>query len=521
MGLSAPPFHTGFLAFIAFIPFFFLFETIKKYKRAFLYSFLTLATFHLSVCYWLPFTRDVYLSVVAVVALFINPTLYFIPIALWLFIQRTIGFRRSLLAFPWIWVSFEYFRSTTDLAGPIFTFGYTQAYSLDIIQIASIFGVYGISFWIVAINIILYLLLSNVITKKWKLYSGPSIATLLSIILIFMVPKLYGQKVLRSSEFHENHLAQSTRIAIVQPNIDPFVKWNSPVEPQLKLLQAMTAESCRDSVDMVVWPETAIPRYIFYSLEDLSFLNQIRCEADSLRINLFTGTLDLMYFDPSKPIPKSAKWNSTGQHYDIYNTAILLQPHHEEIQKHAKMILVPFAERFPYADQILNVANLNFIRWNFGTGGLGAGTRQTVFSYTSRDSVPVKFSTVICFESLFPQLVSSFVRKGAQFIVILSNESWWGKTEGSFQHCQMDIFRAIENRRWIVRCSNGGASCFIDPFGHILQLTPLDVSKIIKCNIQPSDEITLYTRYGDWFAGMCIAISLIVALVAFVYRFKN
>ena len=521
IGFSEPPFHTGYLALVAFIPFFLLFENVTSYKKAFLYSYLMVAVFHLIPCYWLPLTRDFYLALVAALFLLVNPVLYFIPVALWLFVKRRAGFRWSLFAFPWIWVSFEYFRSITELAGPIFTLGYTQTYSLDIIQIASIFGVYGISFWILSINVLLYVLLSNVFTKKWNLLSVHSGITICGVIVIFFAPKFYGNWILQSSDVHKNEGTSPVRIAIIQPNIDPYVKWKSPAEQQLNLLQTMTAEACREPVDLVVWPETAIPRYIFYSPEDLSFLNQIRHEVDSLRINLFTGTLDVMYFDPFLPVPKSAKWNASGQRYDIFNTALLLQPNHEEIQKHAKMILVPFAERIPYAEQILNVANLNFVRWNFGTVGLGAGTRQTIFSCTSRDSLPLRFSTVICFESIFPQLVSSFVRKGAQFIVILSNESWWGKTDGSFQHCQLDILRAIENRRWIVRCSNGGASCFIDPFGHILQLTPLDVATNIKCSIQPLDEITFYTKCGDWFAGICIATSLIIVLIAFVYRFKN
>ncbi|HMD13145.1 MAG TPA: hypothetical protein VKI62_00825, partial [Bacteroidota bacterium] len=107
LGFSAPPFHTGFLALVAFIPFFYLFENINGYKKAFLYSYLSIAVFHLIPCYWLPLTRDHYLAVVAILSLLVNPILYFIPVALWLFVKRRVGFRWSLFAFPWIWVSFE------------------------------------------------------------------------------------------------------------------------------------------------------------------------------------------------------------------------------------------------------------------------------------------------------------------------------------------------------------------------------------------------------------------------------
>ncbi|HUL44434.1 MAG TPA: apolipoprotein N-acyltransferase [Bacteroidota bacterium] len=520
-GFSITPFRTGFLALFALVPLFILLEHCSAYRRLLVYTYLAAATFHIIIVHWVMMTPDLHLVIIAGAFLLLNPILYFIPIGLWNWIRKRVGFGWSILAFPWIWISFEYLRNSTEISAPIFALGYSQTYSLDILQMASYTGIYGVSLWVILINMLLFLLYRNIRSKRWKVSSLPAIMTLLAAMLVFILPKIYGEGVLRSEMSVSNQSSRKAKIAIIQPNIDPYIKWQNTSESQLKILQGMTAAAALQHPDLIVWPETAIPRYIYYSPQDSAFLNEIRLQVNSLGVNLLTGALDLMYYDPSRPYPASSKVDQSGRHYDVYNSSILLLPHTDSVQEYNKIVLVPFAERFPYAEEICSLTNANFIRWDFGIVGLGIGKRMTIFSSPAGDSAPVKFATVICYETLFPQLVSRFVRDGAQFIVILSNESWWGKTAGSIQHTQIDLLRAIENHRWIVRCSNGGASCFIDPSGHILQLTDMDVAKVLTSDIRPSDEATFYSAHGDLFAQACVILALCSVLIAPLVRIRK
>jgi len=520
-GFSMPPFRTGFLALFALVPFFILLERCSGYRRLFVYTYLTVATFHIIIVHWVLLTPDLHLVIIAACFLLLNPVLYVVPVGLWNWIRHQIGFGKALFAFPWIWIGFEYLRARTEVSAPIFALGYSESYSLDVLQMASFTGVYGISFWVILINILLFLLYRNIRSKKWAPSSVSSIVTVLITMLVYIVPRLYGEGILRSAQMSSTPGSQSMRISIIQPNIDPYIKWQNTSESQLKVLQTMTAEAARQGPDLVVWPETAIPRFIYFSPQDSAFLHAVRQQVDALGVNLLTGCLDLIYYDRSRPVPASSKWDTLGRRYDVYNSSILLQPHTENVQEYNKIVLVPFAERFPYAEEICSATNANFIRWDFGIVGLGIGKKMTIFDAPLRNSAEAKFATVICYETLFPEFVSDFIHRGAQFVVILSNESWWGKTAGSTQHTQIDRLRSIENRRWIVRCSNGGASCFIDPTGHILQLTDMDAATVLTQDIQPSSEATFYSAHGDVFAHFCLILAACSILIAAVKRLRT
>jgi apolipoprotein N-acyltransferase len=205
--------------------------------------------------------------------------------------------------------------------------------------------------------------------------------------------------------------------------------------------------------------------------------------------------------------------------YNSWNSSILLQPNDDTIQKYSKIKLVPFAERVPWSDVL---SFMNAMYWNFGLGGWAVGEDTTVFQFKTRNTTSVFFSNLICYESIYPGFTSEFVRKGAQFLTIITNDSWWGNTSGAYQHKQYAIFRAIENRRWIARCANGGISCFIDPFGRVVESSELFTQKILYGNIVPNNVLTFYSQHGDWFAESCLIVSLLalMACVGKIFYFK-
>jgi apolipoprotein N-acyltransferase len=227
---------------------------------------------------------------------------------------------------------------------------------------------------------------------------------------------------------------------------------------------------------------------------------------------LFTGVPDIRYYQPGEIIPGSSKVAANGQRYETFNSSMLLQPNVAEIQKYAKILLVPFAERVPFSEEL---SFLNAMKWNFGLGGWGIGRDTTVFQFHAKNIPEVRFSNMICYESVYPGFVASFVRKGAQFLTVITNDSWWGNTSGARQHEQYAVVRAVENRRWIARCANGGISCFIDPFGHTMQPTEMYTQSTIVENIELRNDLTFYSRHGDWLAESCLVLSLFFLTAAF------
>src|SRR5208283_3798987 len=300
------------------------------------------------------------------------------------------------------------------------------------------------------------------------------------------------------------------RIGIVQPNIDPFEKWQGSATQQISLMQSLTNSFLHRHVDLVLWPETAVPIYLLDPSNKLYF-DRIKHQVDSLNINLLTGFPDIIYYHPHESVPKSSKQTINGERYDNFNSSLLLQQHSDQIQKYSKMIMVPFAERVPFSEQL---SFLNAMQWNFGMGGWGLGQDTTVFHFSTSSGVPIKFSNMICYESVYPSLVSSFVRKGAEFLTVITNDSWWGNTSGPYQHEQIAILRAVENRRWIVQCANGGISCTIDPFGNIVMEQSMFLQATSTTLVERRNDISFYTEHGDWFAEVCSMLSIFFIVAA-------
>jgi apolipoprotein N-acyltransferase len=179
------------------------------------------------------------------------------------------------------------------------------------------------------------------------------------------------------------------------------------------------------------------------------------------------------------------------------------------------MKMVPIAERVPYADAFYF---LDFLRWGVGIGGWQIGPDSTIFV---EQRTGTRFSTMICYESTYPDFVAAFVRKGAEFIAIITIDSWWDRMSGAYQHQQFAIFRAVENRRWIARCAVGGFSCFIDPYGRVYDKTDLFTQTSLVRTLERSSALTIYTAHGDWLSEVCLLVAGMFCAAALGQKFKN
>jgi len=512
LSLSFPPLKTGFFATIGFVPLLFLIDRLENYKQLFRYSYIAFFFFNLFTLYWVggwSKEADPFLMVGCVLLILVHPILFFLPMWFYMFIKKNYGGKLHLFIFPFAFTLFEYFRSTTELAFPWLTIGNTQTYFLEKIQFIEFTGIYGLSFLILTVNVIFYLALKEIFREK-NFLSKSALRYFIVGVLIYIVPDVYGVYVLKSSDedsFNE------MKVGLIQPDINPWLKWEGTLAEQLELYMGMTKDLIHrePDVELVVYPETAITYYFLLSPYRYHF-NWFKSQIDSLNVAILTGFPDARFYDdPSQAPPSSHIIKDTGQRYDAYNAMGLFLPGSDKIQKYAKMILVPFGERLPYADVFHFL--IEPLQWGVGISNWAKGKDTTVFEMKRRNGEIVKFSGGVCYESIYPSLIREFVKRGAQFLVVITNDSWYGNTSGPYQHFQYSILRAVENRRSIVRCANGGISGFIDPYGRVQRKTRFHEKTQIADVIRLNDEKTFYTKYGD----IIVHISGFAVVLAFLF----
>jgi len=512
LSLSFPPLKTGFFATIGFVPLLFLIDRLENYKQLFRYSYIAFFFFNLFTLYWVggwSKEADPFLMVGCVLLILVHPILFFLPMWFYMFIKKNYGGKLHLFIFPFAFTLFEYFRSTTELAFPWLTIGNTQTYFLEKIQFIEFTGIYGLSFLILTVNVIFYLALNEIFREK-NFLSKSALRYFIVGVLIYIVPDVYGVYVLKSSDedsFNE------MKVGLIQPDINPWLKWEGTLAEQLELYMGMTKDLIHrePDVELVVYPETAITYYFLLSPYRYHF-NWFKSQIDSLNVAILTGFPDARFYDdPSQAPPSSHIIKDTGQRYDAYNAMGLFLPGSDKIQKYAKMILVPFGERLPYADVFHFL--IEPLQWGVGISSWAKGKDTTIFEMKRRNGEIVKFSGGVCYESIYPSLIREFVKRGAQFLVVITNDSWYGNTSGPYQHFQYSILRAVENRRSIVRCANGGISGFIDPYGRVQRKTRFHEKTQIADVIRLNDEKTFYTKYGD----IIVHISGFAVVLAFLF----
>ena len=490
LALSFPPFPTGFLAPIALA--IFLNHIIQKDPgSAFLLGYFKGVIWAAFTLFWIG--RNTIPGVLIVI--FISPLQY--AITWWIFVKL---YKKSknlaLWSFPFIWVTGELFRHFSELRFNWLNIAYTQTYYTPLIQFIEFTGYLGIVLLIGYLVIIFY----RIFYLRKNIFMNVGI-----LAFLIMLPIVFG--LIRINNLKNDNFPK-IRVGVVQPNVDPFQKWDIGFQDSaFQILKQSTSSLANNKPDLVVWPETATPFYL--RLKGM-YLNQIYTLTNELQTYLITGTPDVEYTDTTS--------------YRTYNAAFFFRPGDYRYGKYYKIALVPAAESMPFKNWFPFLREIEV-----GGGDFFQGNEYTVFKMKIEriedeqlsenspkfkirtDSVNV--STIICFESVFPHLVRRFVLNGANLLTIITNDGWFGKTSGPFQHAQYAVFRAIENRVSIARSANTGISCFIDLTGRIYDSTKLEEKTTIFSELAINKSLTLYTRYGDWIG----ILSSIVTIPLVIY----
>ena len=524
LGAAFPPSPLYLIAYVAFIPFFFLWQRVASLGQFIRFLYVQLFAFHLVCVYWTgawASGKDNWLIISNVALLTLHP-FFFIPFLLPAYVVgKRLGHSWGLAAFSLLWVSAEYWNAFGELSFPWMTIGNSQAFDIARIQLVEYTSVYGLSLIILTCNVVLFLLLTRA-KDEWKPSSAKGKIAIAALLMMFFGPLVYGRILLSS---RATTSAGGVKLALVQPNFDPWEKWGegsaakaASYETQFQTYLTTSSELAREQPDLIVWPETAVPFFVLLP-RNKAELARVRTFVDSAHVPVFTGVVHAEYFDASKASATAYRFEGTNVAVEHYNSATLFTPGQSRYQVYKKVVLVPFGERLPYADTFKFL--IEPLKWNVGISSWGKGADTLVYSFKPRAGDSVKFAGMICYESVYPNYVREFVRRGAQFLIVITNDSWWGKTSGAYQHAAFASFRAIETRRWIVQCANGGVSMFTDPDGVQRQSLEMFTKGNLTGTVEPRSGETFYVRHGDLFAQACVAGSVAILFIATIRRKKT
>ena len=408
------------------------------------------------------------------------------------------------------WIGYEYLHQTWDLAFPWMNLGNGFASFHQLIQWYEFTGVYGGTYWILVSNILVfetYLAFNrsqNDNTKKYILLARSLAHILLPIMLSLFLYTQYKEK------------DNPANVVVVQPNIDPYAKWNSSSTLQVEQLIRLSDSIGQTNTEYFIWPETAITEQVNEA--------EVRTTPNFLTVqnflrkykngNVISGIESYKWYDSALTI--SARLDDrSGMYYDSFNAAIHIE-NSSKVQFYHKSKLVPGPEQLPFASTLAFLKPV-FAGFGGSTGGLGKQNEPSVFySQTGIGAAPV-----ICYESIWGEYVSDYVLKGAQFIAIITNDAWWGNTSGKDQHLQYAKLRAIETRRWVARSANTGISGFINQRGDIVKQSKWWVATALKADINLNSDLTFYVKYGDFIAIAGSIGSGLFALLLLISKFRN
>lgn len=497
-----PRYDLGLLAWVALIPLHIALDGLSRRRQAFWLGWLAGIICSTGIMSWVVTAMNTYGKVPLVFSYGIMLLLTaYLGLYVGIYSAGVVWFRMlmpryGLFAAPCLWVTLELLRTYVLSGLPWSLLGYSQYRQLDVIQIADHLGVYGVSFLIVLSNVALaelYLWLMPLFRGfrparlPWELVT--TAAMLVSLSWAYSTSLI-------ASETMEYSKA-TLQVGVVQPNIDQAVKWDQAFREETLRRYDRLTESFGYGVDLVVWPEAATP--FIYEREPVYQL-QLVAMANRASAALLFGSPAVRFDQERKPF--------------LLNSAYLLSPDGELLGRYDKQHLVPFGEYIPLKSSLLFFLE----KMVEGIGDFQAGPGPTILSFQLKESdgaTParrVKFGVVICYEVIFPDLVRRIAGSGAEFLVTITNDAWFGDSSAPAQHFSMVVFRSVENHLAFARAANTGISGFIDPFGRIIVASPTFTQTALQAEIPVRQTKTFYSRHGDVFAYGCMLISLLFCL---------
>jgi len=485
LGISFLPGPFGFLAWFALIPLFDALEARIKSGASgaslFRLGYAFGGAFFLIGMHWIALLSEVAITVpwlkypawiAAAAYLALYPGL-----AVWL---AGILSRRSRVPLAWVvpfaFLAVEELRASGEMGFPWFQPGYTQHAYPQVVQLASLGSVTLVTLWLFGVNTLLW--------RAWR--GGSRVPSLAGAVLLLVLPWLWGQRALDAAP-----RTPGPAVALIQGNIPGAMKWSGKHEKEiLDAFLQLSSQAAADSLRPVlaIWPETATGTFLRRQLDQ------------AIEVVEFAGRSGL-------PVFSGFPDYEVGQDGVVryLNAAGILSPGSQTRAIYAKRHLVPFGERMPFQWLIPALGKLEL-----GQAEWTPGKKAVLF-----ESGAGKFSTLICFESIFPDLAREDVRSGARWLVNITNDEWFGNSAALYQHAAMANFRAVENHVPLARCANTGLTELIDANGRVTHALPVFQPGVLVGRLGVPGVPTLFGRFGDWpgvLAGAVVLVLIVLAL---------
>lgn len=490
LSLSFPPASLGPICFVALIPVLLvILRSDLPYRTHFQTGYAFGVAFFATHLYWV--VQLIQASSLTIV--WIMP-LAFVLIALYLAVYPAMFFlvlpmitrRNPLVAIvvaPGLWACVELLRTGSEFGFPWGLIGYALSTRPELIQSASVSGIYGLGALVVLINVVWA---SAVLARARR----TRITLFVVGAVIFGLNPVLGTRAMKA---YPESVEGGVRVTMIQPDVDLELKWKkSFTDSTFNLIERLTREAAVLDPQLIIFPETCAPLYLRYNP---LYEERIASLARELNTGIYIGFLDGRYEGPDRTL-------------NVFNSSGLFDPS-GAFTRYDKMHLLPFGESIPYGWRFRWLQKIDFGQANFTPGPAIAPI----------ESPAGKLGPLICFEAIFPDLARRFAREGADLLVNITNDGWFGETPGPYQQTEMTILRAVENRLYLLRSANTGVSMIVDPAGRIVVSLELSRSGFITANVRGRGEMSMYTRYGD--TPLLAVTAMLIASTVVVRRVRK
>ena len=499
------------LIFIAFVPLLLADSHIRSHykhtkRKIFILSYIAFLIWNIVSTWWIWNSTQVG----AVLAISINSLLMTLTFLLYHLVAKRSTQKLSLIFLLAIWLSFEKFHLWWDISWPWLNLGNVFSEKITWIQWYEYTGAFGGSLWVWLLNIIFYIAAKEYLTDKNRALLAKRVGI---AMLFFAIPVVisyysyinYSEKGLKTAD-----------VVVLQPNIDPYEeKYQFSNESTSEAISYFLLDKLDHKVNFIITPETMFARNILIDeLANSAPVNTLKNLFLAFpQVNWVVGVSLLKFIEDKKDVTAQSNYLAEKDiWYNDYNSAFLLNYDYfrsDTLPLYHKSKLVVAVENFPY-QQILKPI-LGDMLIDLG-GTVALKTTQSERSvFTGRETFG-KAAPIICYETVYGEFVTDYIKKGANFLAILTNDAWWGDTQGYKQLLSYTRLRAIETRRSVARSANTGISAFINGRGDILKALPYRDFNTLRCTIALNEEVTFYVRMGDYIARIAGFLAFFIFL---------
>lgn len=510
LSLSFPKFEIPIFVFFALIPLFFSLKNEKNLASLFKKSLFFGILHYVLLLYWIVYTLVKYgnipflLASLLLLLLSTYLSLYwvlFFSLTNYLNLLKNPTFFKGLLS-GLIFVSFEYLRSILLTGFPWGLLGYPLANFPTLLQLADLFGIWGLSFTVFILNYFFYFVFEHL--GQYNYQKKKFFINLLAFSILVGIFFIYGKRSLNYWKDEIETSKELLKVSLLQGNNPQELKQARETELSLKVYENLTIQALKEKPDLIVFPETALPFYFPYerepSLKFIATLEKVKTLSRTLNTlppSIIFGTFRVN-FEKNPPLVHNSLFVWNGEEIeDLYDKEKLV-PFGE---------YVPLAKYFPFLKKISVVSDI-----------IKPGTNKNL--KFKRKEKKIQVLPLICFESAFPQILVKRMKLGASLVVITTNDAWFGKTSAPYQHFQMAIVRAVEGRRFVLQAANTGFTGIIDPLGKVSKKSDLEREEILTGEIKLLHKKTLFVKGGYLFPIFSLIITFLLTFIAVLKQKK-